>query len=134
MSTNLDQDPTIVSDQYSVFESIIVEDIDQCEQFIRFYEDLINVLNEERYEPKDSFLAPRNDAVTGGLEFFIGFNFEKDEIEDSLEDLIKEFRTQREDTMEFTISDMTGRDKTLKVDSTNYEDYELGKEFDDYFR
>jgi hypothetical protein len=36
--------------------------------------------------------------------------------------------------MEFTISDMTGRDKTLKVDSTNYEDYELGKEFDDYFR
>jgi hypothetical protein len=134
MSDNLSQDPTIMSDEYEVFEPIIIENKTQMAHFMCFYEDLQDTLKARRVEPEDSFLAPRNDAVSGGLEFFVGFNFEDQDINDRIEELIIQYREERKDKIEFTVPDLTGHEKSLTVDTTNYEKPELEDNFKVYFR
>lgn len=130
-------DPTFDPDEFGadfdIFKPIIVEDMSQFEHFLRFYEDLQLTMDSESIDADDEFFAFRNDAISGGLELFIGFSFSDKELMKEIRGLLVEYDQERPDRIEFTIKDLTGRDKTLEVNTKNYEDLSLGDEFAEFF-
>lgn len=126
-------DPDEFGENYNVFKSIIVENMTQFEHFLRFYEDLQLTMDSESVEPEDEFFMFWNDAISGGLELFVGFSFEDEEINEEMRSLLSEYDEERPDQLIFKVKDLTGREKKLKIDTENYEDLTLGEEFSSYF-
>lgn len=130
-------DPTFDPDEFGadfdIFKPIVVENMSQFEHFLRFYEDLQLTMDSESIDADDEFFAFRNDAISGGLELFIGFSFSDKELMKEIRGLLVEYDQERPDRIKFTIKDLTGRDKTLEVNTKNYEDLSLGDEFAEFF-
>lgn len=133
MITDPTFDPDEFGSDFDIFKSIIVENMSQFEHFLRFYEDLQLTMDSESIDADDEFFMFRNDAISGGLELFIGFSFSDEKLMKEIDDLLVEYDQERPDRIEFTIKDLTGRDKTLEVNTKNYEDLSLGDEFAEFF-
>ena len=125
--------PDEFGEEFDVFKSIIVENMSQFEHFLRLYEDLQLTMDSESVEPEDEFFMFWNDAISGGLELFIGFSFEEDEVNEQMRNLLEEYDEERPDQLIFKVKDLTGRYKELEVNTENYEDVSLGDEFSSYF-
>lgn len=133
MITDPTFDPDEFSENFDVFESIIVGDITQFEHFLQFYEDLQLTMDSESIDVEDEFFMFRDDAVSGGLELFVGFSFNDERLTREIDNLLVEYDEKRSDSLQFVIKDLTGRDKNLEVDTKNYKDLSLSEEFSRFF-
>lgn len=133
---NTDEDVSAeeLAEQFDIFKSIITEELAEFEHFTAFYEDLVENLREENADPEDDALFIREDAISGGLEVFVAFNFSSTETTDSVYRLLEEYEKEREDSLDLVVQDLTGRDKTVEVSILNQDVPDLSDSFGGYFR
>lgn len=128
-----DFNPSEVEDQYDVFQSVIITDIEELEDFFSFFEGVMNLKDEGEISITDEFLIGRDDPMSGGIEMFVGLSLENEFDETGVRNVLKDYQNEVDDgIVEIKTRSLTGGEKTVRI-SLAENAAELGEEFNKYF-